>query len=79
VEPTFEEYERAAKLSGAPRVKVLLDEEFKLRPERVLSVKAGLLYMASPNNPTGNQFDRGAVAEVVEEFDGVVVVDEAYA
>ena len=79
VEPTFEEYERAAKLSGAPRVKVLLDEEFKLRPERVLSVKAGLLYMASPNNPTGNQFDRSAVAEVVEEFDGVVVVDEAYA
>jgi len=79
VEPTFEEYERAAKLFGAPRVKVLLDEEFRLRPERVLSVRAGLVYMASPNNPTGNQFDRGAVEEVVEGFGGVVVVDEAYA
>jgi histidinol-phosphate aminotransferase len=79
VEPTFEEYERAAKLSGAPRVKVLLDEEFRLRPERVLSARAGLVYMASPNNPTGNQFDRGAVEEVVERFEGVVVVDEAYA
>jgi histidinol-phosphate aminotransferase len=79
VEPTFEEYERAAKLFGAPRVKVLLDEEFRLRPERVLSARAGLVYMASPNNPTGNQFDRGAVEEVVERFEGVVVVDEAYA
>ena len=79
VEPTFEEYERAAKLFGAPRVKVLLDGEFRLRPERVLSVRAGLVYMASPNNPTGNQFDKSAVEEVVEGFGGVVVVDEAYA
>lgn len=79
VEPTFEEYERAAQLFGAPTVKVLLDEEFRLRPERVLSAGGALVYMASPNNPTGNQFDRGAVMEVVEGFKGVVAVDEAYA
>lgn len=79
LEPTFEEYERAAKLFGAPVTRVLLDEEFQLKPERVASARAELLYMASPNNPTGNQFDKGAVEEVVEGFDGVVVVDEAYA
>ncbi len=79
VEPTFEEYARALRLYGAPHVSVLLDEEFRLRPERLAGVEAGLLYVASPNNPTANQFDRGAVLEVVEGFRGVVVLDEAYA
>lgn len=79
VEPTFEEYARALRLFGVPRVTVLLDEDFQLRPERVLEAEAGLLYLASPNNPTANQFDRGAVLEVVERFRGVVILDEAYA
>jgi len=79
VEPTFEEYARALRLFGAPFVRVWLGEGFQLEPERVLSAEAGLLYMASPNNPTANQFDRGAVLEVVERFGGIVVLDEAYA
>ena len=79
VEPTFEEYARALRLFGAPHIKVLLDDEFRLRPEAVAGVEAGLLYMASPNNPTANQFDRDAVLEVVDRFKGIVVLDEAYA
>lgn len=79
VEPTFEEYERAAKLLGASYRKVLLSEDFQLVPERVIERDASLTYMASPNNPTGNQFTRESVEEVVESFRGIVVVDEAYA
>lgn len=79
VEPTFEEYERAVKLFGAPYVKVFLDERFRLKPECLLSADASLAYMASPNNPTANQFEQRAVMEAVEWFKGVVAVDEAYA
>lgn len=79
VEPTFEEYERAARLFGAPVTRVLLGEDFSLIPDRVKRASGRVVYMASPNNPTGNQYDKAAVEEVVGSVNGVVVVDEAYA
>lgn len=79
VEPTFEEYERAARLFGAPVTKILLGEDFSLIPDRVKQASGRIVYMASPNNPTGNQYDKAAVEEVVDSMDSVVVVDEAYA
>lgn len=79
VEPTFEEYRRAVKLYGGRAMTVLLDEEFRLRPERITGRSAGVIYLASPNNPTGNQFAREAAMAVIESSSGVVVVDEAYA
>ncbi|MEM0345644.1 MAG: histidinol-phosphate transaminase [Thermofilaceae archaeon] len=78
VEPTFEEYARALKLSGAPYVGVRLSEDFQLDLDELQRVEAGLLYLASPNNPTANQFDREAVLEAARRF-RVVVLDEAYA
>jgi len=40
--------------------------------------KPSLLFVCSPNNPTGNQFEENDVKKVMQEFNGLVVVDEAY-
>jgi len=79
VEPTFEEYRRAVQLYGGRITTVLLDDDFRLKPERLKGAAASIAYLASPNNPTGNQFERGAVEDAIESFRGIVVVDEAYA
>ncbi|MEM3138426.1 MAG: histidinol-phosphate transaminase, partial [Thermofilaceae archaeon] len=79
VEPTFEEYERAACLFGAPVTKILLGEDFSLIPSRIRQASGRIVYMASPNNPTGNQYDKAAVEEVADSVESIIVVDEAYA
>jgi len=79
IEPTFEEYERSVKLFGGHIVKVLLERDFSLNPDKLRRADAEILFIASPNNPTGNQFDEEVIEEVVSEFRGIVVVDEAYA
>ncbi|RLF06742.1 MAG: hypothetical protein DRK00_00800, partial [Thermoprotei archaeon] len=48
VEPTFEEYRRAVQLYGGRITTVLLDEEFRLRPERLRGATASIVYLASP-------------------------------
>ncbi|MEK7854810.1 MAG: aminotransferase class I/II-fold pyridoxal phosphate-dependent enzyme, partial [Acidobacteriota bacterium] len=42
------------------------------------SPKTNLIFICSPNNPTGNLMEREAVIEVIENFDGIVIIDEAY-
>lgn len=83
IEPTFEIYSLIAKVAGA-RVKEALvkKEDFSLNVEKVLealSSKVKLVFLCSPNNPTGVQYSLKEVREVAETFKGIVVVDEAYA
>lgn len=46
--------------------------------ERTIDAKTKLLFVCSPNNPTGNKFDDEDVKSLLKTFGGIVVVDEAY-
>jgi histidinol-phosphate aminotransferase len=79
--PTYGMYRVQADIHGTPIRTVLLDENFQLRPEAILeavSPKCKLLFLCSPNNPTGNLLDPAAVEFLLRNFPGIVVVDEAY-
>jgi histidinol-phosphate aminotransferase len=82
VEPSFPMYTFFAQLYGGSSVPVLLRSDFSLDVDAVLK-KADkdtrLLFVCSPNNPTGNQFREADIKRLLQEFKGVVVVDEAYA
>ena len=81
VEPSFPMYTFFAQLYGGIAVPVLLRPDFSLDIDAILN-KADkdtrLLFVCSPNNPTGNQFREADIKRLLQEFKGVVVVDEAY-
>jgi histidinol-phosphate aminotransferase len=81
--PTFGMYAVAARLQGAGVIEVPLDRNFDLDAERLLAaVRPGLklVFLCSPNNPTGNLLGEAAVEKLCRTLQGrsVVVVDEAY-
>lgn len=83
--PTYGMYRVQADIHGTPIRQVLLDENFKLRPEALLNeegsplgVRGKLLFLCSPNNPTGNLLDPASVEFLLRNFRGIMVVDEAY-
>jgi len=82
VEPSFPMYTFFAQLYGGSKVTVMLEPDFRLNVDTILK-KADkdtrLLFVCSPNNPTGNQFREADIKRLLQEFKGVVVVDEAYA
>jgi histidinol-phosphate aminotransferase len=82
VTPTFPVFGLCIKRQGAEYVEVPLLKDFGLDAKHLLRAftsKARLLYLCSPNNPTGNQFKKGDITALIEEFPGIVIVDEAYA
>lgn len=82
VTPTFSMYERTARNMGADCMTVDIEEDFSLNVEKLLSAASpstDVLVLCNPNNPTSNQFERRKVLRLVEGFNGLVVVDEAYA
>lgn len=81
VSPTFSMYKHSASLLGAKCLEAPLKKDFALDTERIFTMvtpRTRLLLLCSPNNPTGNQFRIDAIQSLLEEFPGVVVVDEAY-
>ncbi|MFN7954545.1 MAG: histidinol-phosphate transaminase [bacterium] len=80
--PSFGVYPIQARSHGFVVRNVPLSDEFELEPEAVLEAartqRARLIVLASPNNPTGNALARDAIEYLLEQFDGPVVVDEAY-
>jgi len=81
--PTFVMYEMTAKFVGLNFVGVPLNEDdFSLNREAMLSAIAAhnpaVIFLAYPNNPTGNLFDRATMDAILDASNGVVVVDEAY-
>jgi len=81
VEPTFPMYTYFTQLYGGRNVTVLLRPNFELDIDAVLKKvdkETSLLILCSPNNPTGNQLKKGDLKKILKEFNGVVVVDEAY-
>ncbi len=81
-EPTFVMYEMIAKFVGMAFVGVPLDGEFNLDLDTMVAAieqhQPAVTFLAYPNNPTGNLFDRAAVEKILEVAEGFVVVDEAY-
>src|SRR5437867_5693346 len=79
-DPTFGFFEERCKLYSIPTIKIPFDENMSLNMEKFLShsKKANLLYLDSPNNTTGFQFQRNQLEKIIQEFPGLVVIDEAY-
>jgi histidinol-phosphate aminotransferase/imidazoleglycerol-phosphate dehydratase/histidinol-phosphatase len=82
--PTFSAYAHFARLQGARVIEARLDEEFDFRPERLFEAVEGerslkLVFLCSPNNPTGNPIDPADVLRVADALpDTIIVLDEAY-
>jgi len=79
--PTYGMYEVSAAINDVKTVKILLTEDFQLDLDSVLtavSPATKMIFVCSPNNPTGNLMDRRPGIELAEQFGGIVVVDEAY-
>jgi histidinol-phosphate aminotransferase len=82
VTPTFPILRYCIKHQGAECTAVPLLKNFGLDVPRLLdnfTSETKLLYLCSPNNPTANQFKMNEVENLIEEFPGIVIVDEAYA
>lgn len=81
IAPSYGMYKVAAAINDVELREVQLGEEFSLPVEELLAAadaNSKLLFLCSPNNPTANSFKREDMLRLVEEFAGVVVVDEAY-
>jgi histidinol-phosphate aminotransferase len=79
--PTFSVFRYCVKYQGAGYIEVPLRKGFTLDVEAMRAAftpEAKLLYLCSPNNPTGNQLGLGEVKALIEDFAGIVIVDEAY-
>jgi len=79
--PTYGMYGVLAALNNIDTKEVLLSEDFDLRVNETLDVvdeNSKILFLCSPNNPSGNAFTEGKIKTLVEEFKGLVVIDEAY-
>lgn len=82
IEPSFFMYEKRVWLSGARLLSVPLKKDLSLDVEGVLekvTEKTKLIFVCSPNNPTGNQFSWDEIEALADGSSAVVVVDEAYA
>lgn len=81
IAPSYGMYEVAAAMNDIEFRKVQLRPDFSMDTEAMLSAadsKTRLMFVCSPNNPTGNSFPVEQIEDILERFDGVVVLDEAY-
>ena len=79
--PTYGMYGVLAQLNSIENIEVPLSKDFNIDIDQVLKqVKPStkLLFICSPNNPSGNIMDVNAVTRLLKAFDGLVVIDEAY-
>jgi len=77
-EPTFSMYRILTEVAGLSYSAVPLGHNFSLPADGLKKSGAGLIFLAYPNNPTGNCFDEKAILEILDDPDTVVVIDEAY-
>lgn len=81
IEPTYGMYEVCAEINDVEYRRVTLDGHFQTTAEKLIYAcddNTKLIWICSPNNPTGNNIDRGEIEKVLDVFDGLVIVDEAY-
>jgi len=81
VPPTYGMYEVSANINDIKIKRVPLTEEFQLNLEGIAEAidnHTKIIFVCSPNNPTGNSMNRDDVETLLANFNGIVVVDEAY-
>lgn len=81
IDPTYGMYQVAADINNITIKKVLLTPDYQLNTKALLSAadnNTKLLWLCSPNNPTGNCFKQEDIIELIEKFQGIVILDEAY-
>ena len=81
IAPSYGMYKVAAAINDVQMREVQLGAEFSLPVDELLAATdehTKMIFLCSPNNPTGNSFPRAEMMRLVEQFDGIVVVDEAY-
>jgi len=81
IEPTYGMYKVCADINNVEYRKVFLDENFQMDAEQLTAAAdrhTKVIFLCSPNNPSGNLLNRSEMRKVVEGFPGIVVIDEAY-
>ena len=81
IDPTYGMYQVAADINNVEVRKVKLNEDFGFSAQKLLdatNLYTKAIFICSPNNPTGNLLDKSEIIKLLTEFDGIVVVDEAY-
>lgn len=81
IEPTYGMYKVCADINDIEYRPVKLDENFQLSAQKLLAACDGrtkVIWICSPNNPSGNNLCRTEIEQVLKSFDGLVVIDEAY-
>ena len=79
--PTYGMYQVSADTCGVEVIKINLDENFQPKIEEILrgaNERSKILFICSPNNPSGNAIESGLILNLINNFKGIVVVDEAY-
>lgn len=81
ISPTYGMYKVAAQINDVEFREILLEDDFSMNPEKMITAtdsNTKLIFVCSPNNPTGNVIDENAIIHIANNFDGIVVIDEAY-
>ena len=81
IEPTYGMYKVCADINEVEYRPVQLDEQYQMNADKLLVAcddNTKLIWLCSPNNPTGNSLNRDEILRVIEHFEGIVIVDEAY-
>lgn len=79
--PTYGMYQVSADINAVNVIDVRLSDDFQLDAVKVLKAvneSTKIIFICSPNNPTGNNLDRSEIEKIIKSFAGLVVVDEAY-
>jgi len=79
--PTYGMYQVAADIADVQLREVPLNKDFQLDLEKIAAswdANTKLLFLCSPNNPTGNSLQKESIIYLLEHFQGIVVIDEAY-
>ena len=81
IEPTYGMYGVCADINDVEYRRVLMDDDFQPNADKILAAidsNTKLVFFCSPNNPSANNIDRKVIDRVLDSFDGIVIVDEAY-
>jgi len=79
--PTYGMYKVVANINDVGIVEIPLTKDFQLNTEKIISEfddNLKIIFICSPNNPTGNVFKRNDIENILNKFNGIVVIDEAY-
>lgn len=79
--PTYGMYDVIAKTNGVENIEIPLKSDFSIDKNEILKLSSNntkVLFLCSPNNPTGNSFNTNDLTDLIKGFKGIVVVDEAY-